>query len=307
MSGAYMKKLNLIFSLAFLVHFSFMSYDTLFPSLPVIEVYKTKLSDIEFPVVFKLCLADVGNESAARRYVEQGYKDVDHFFAGQNLYNESMFGWTGFAKNSSTPLGSVESEISFMALRHDKYTLIVGLLRNISFNWSKVIARIYVTQVGRSYMNSKTILSNDIKWNSVPLYPSCQVLDILKYVNCTHSTPMNIAFNMNQLQSYGVSIFLEERNKVGWRTSQYNSLSYTGPLIHIKNLEKGRLLKTIVRFSQTIDSEKDPKKQCSNYPTEEYESYDQCDQSSASNIIYNDLNVVPFWIVGNSDVTKLHM
>ena len=111
-----MKKLNLIFSLAFLVHFSFMSYDTLFPSLPVIEVYKTKLSDIEFPVVFKLCLADVGNVSAARRYEEQGYKDVDHFFAGQNLYNESMFGWTGFAKNSSTPLGSVESERSFMSL-----------------------------------------------------------------------------------------------------------------------------------------------------------------------------------------------
>ena len=109
MSGAYIKKLNLIFSLAFLVHFSFISYDTLFPSLPVLEVYKTKLSDIEFPIVFKLCMTDVGVR-ANTRYEDVGYEDVDDFFLGESKYNETIYGWSGFTEYNE-PLGSVEGII----------------------------------------------------------------------------------------------------------------------------------------------------------------------------------------------------
>ena len=107
MSRAYMKALNIIFSIVFLFHFLNMAYETLNPSLPVIEVYKKDLSQLEFPIVFKLCMTDVDQVRANTRYEDVGYEDVDDFFLGESKYNETIYGWSGFTEYNE-PLGSVE-------------------------------------------------------------------------------------------------------------------------------------------------------------------------------------------------------
>ena len=106
MSGHYINFFNVIFSIIFFVHFLSISYDTIHPSLPVIEVYKAKLSDIEFPLVFKLCLANI--DDPTERYEAVGYSDVDTFFTGTNKYNETLHGWGGFEENSTESIASVE-------------------------------------------------------------------------------------------------------------------------------------------------------------------------------------------------------
>ena len=122
MSGNYINILNIIFSLIFFVHFLSISIQNINPSLPLIEVYKTKLSEIEFPLV-KLCLSEIKNPE--KRYEAHGYEDVDLFFMGLNQYNHTLFGWRGFQEDSISS-GSVEH-----------------MLQNVSFNWMDVLRSIY--------------------------------------------------------------------------------------------------------------------------------------------------------------------
>ena len=188
-------------------------------------------------------------------------------------------------------------------MKTQSVTCNLDIVRNVSFNWKNVINKIVITQHGDYSSNFETVLPQHIDWKLVQLYPSCQVLDLIKYVN-NSKAPINIVFSFNKLKNIGISIFLEERNKILSRTSKLNSLSYSGPLIQTKKQLKN--IKSIVRITQNIDSEKDQKKNCVNYPTEEYESYDHCDNTKVRNKIQNEFGLTPFWITDDYDsVTNL--
>ena len=101
------KIINFIFSVSFIVHLSYLSFNIINPLYPVIEEYQTKLEDIEFPIVFKICLSDAGdNASVTERYEAVGYGDVDLFFAGDNkyddMYGDKIYGWSGFYDNETS-------------------------------------------------------------------------------------------------------------------------------------------------------------------------------------------------------------
>ena len=250
----------------------------------MIEVYKTKLSEIEFPLV-KLCLSEI--ENPEKRYEAHGYEDVDSFFMGLNQYNHTLFGWRGFQEDSISS-GSVEY-----------------MLQNVSFNWMDVLKSIYFVEFGYLYSDYKVILPQAVDWNPVPLYPSCQVLDLMKYVNNTKA-PINVIFIFNNVKNLGVSVYFEERNKIISRSSKKNSMAYRGPLIRNKNLEELRIFKYFISITQNIDSDKDTKKDCVNYPTEEFESFDHCDKSAIRSKMQNEFGVTPFWITDDfNNVTDI--
>ena len=48
------------------------------------------LADIEFPVVFKICVIPGFNEKALHN---AGYNDTFYYFLGQSAFNKSMYGW----------------------------------------------------------------------------------------------------------------------------------------------------------------------------------------------------------------------
>ena len=58
-----------------------------------------KTGDINFPVVFQLCMAEL--KSKGDKYQRFGYKDEEHMYLGQSLYNKSVFGWAGHRNNGS--------------------------------------------------------------------------------------------------------------------------------------------------------------------------------------------------------------
>ena len=96
---------NFIFSLIFIVHVILIGYQALYPEIPDIIVYNKDLSDIDFPVVFKICLFEHENKSG--RFEKVGYDSLSSFFHGQSKYNQTNVGWAGHTENGST-LGSVE-------------------------------------------------------------------------------------------------------------------------------------------------------------------------------------------------------
>ena len=80
----------------------------LYPNLPDIRIYKTDLKDIDFPLVFKLCVMEKHNSTA--RYTNVGYEDSFDFFKGVSMYNKSLYGWRGHHQNGST-IARVEGKI----------------------------------------------------------------------------------------------------------------------------------------------------------------------------------------------------
>ena len=66
-------------------------------------------------------------------------------------------------------------------------------------------------------------------------------------------------------------------------------------------------MKVLLKLSQNIDSERDHKKRCKNYPNNEFVSYLECDQIYFRKLTNNAKPaLMPFWITSNySEVTKL--
>ena len=103
-----MNKLNILYSIFFiisLVHITIICYQSAYPEVPEIVVYKKELSDMEFPLLFKICLFDLEETD---KYTALGYMNVDDYFYGKNKYNSSIRGWAGHNENGSTIFMTVD-------------------------------------------------------------------------------------------------------------------------------------------------------------------------------------------------------
>ena len=102
----------------------------------------------------------------------------------------------------------------------------------------------------------------------------------------------------------GVSLHLEERNRVLKRTLKSNLLAYMGPKLKIDNPIVGKLVSAMMSVTQIISTEKDKEAKCTNYPNETFGSYSECDEI----FLYKKLKkigIIPFWATNNlSIVTK---
>ena len=73
------------------------------------------------------------------------------------------------------------------------------------------------------------------------------------------------------------------------------------------NLTEGGVsyLEFVSTISQTIDTEFDQENNCKNYPTENYESFRDCDDEFVKKEVTK-TGLIPFWVTKNySSVTKL--
>ena len=111
MTDIYKKIVTLSFTTASLIHISWLVYLMINPPLPDIEMYKTSLSDVDFPIVMKICLYDIKNSSD--RYEGVGYKDARGLFTGKSRFNESQFGWRGFNKDGK-PMATVTGDVEWI-------------------------------------------------------------------------------------------------------------------------------------------------------------------------------------------------
>ena len=173
------------------------------------------------------------------------------------------------------------------------------MLNNVSFDWNGLINSIYInpSKEGHHHENIE-INSSHIDWKSVPLYPACQVLDFQKYLD-SRDNPLLITFDFNPIPNIGIKIYLEEKNKIHHRTMKQNALSYFGPELKNINLEKIKYIKAIIKIVQRENLENYDKKQCKNYPADNFETYNDCDKVYMKKIIKNKFNITPFWMAEN--------
>ena len=96
--------LNKIFLLACLAHLMFMAYYLAYPERPAIEVYRKNIKQIEFPILFRVCVDEIDNISS--RFQKAGYTHYWYLFYGKSMHLNRTYGWNSHTKNGST-VGSV--------------------------------------------------------------------------------------------------------------------------------------------------------------------------------------------------------
>ena len=78
--------------LAFLTQISILIYDMINPTRTLTATQKVDFADIEFPLVFKVCIKPGYNETELRKL---GYRNSLAYLAGMSMFNKSTFGWAG--------------------------------------------------------------------------------------------------------------------------------------------------------------------------------------------------------------------
>ena len=152
----------------------------------------------------------------------------------------------------------------------------IDVLDAISFNWTEIVAGISV-YTGK--LNQYDLNAEDIKWNKIPQFPACQILDVMEYfMEYKDENMWQMYIYLNQVPGVGVSIFFEEKNKVLSRRLKTNMLSYVGPSFHYNDLSLPQSKKGIFSFHQNIYSEKEENKHCKNYPFNGFTSFGDCEK-----------------------------
>ena len=88
--------INILCILAFLVQISLITYGYLVPDKTHTFSYKQDLHQMEFPVLFKICVVPGFNDSQLKK---EGYVGATGYFRGESRFNTSHFGWGGHYEN----------------------------------------------------------------------------------------------------------------------------------------------------------------------------------------------------------------
>ena len=171
------------------------------------------------------------------------------------------------------------------------------MLRNISTQFSPFLSGILFYSRNKSvYSTKEKNLLKSFTWDLIPMYPMCQYVDFHDYVDMDVLTPLQLQIEFNKVENSSVTVDLlpEERLTRMRRTLKSKRTKFIGPpmSLPLKNTIKSKYFITI---SQTIHSERDTAKPCRNYPTEEYESYEECDRLFVYKKMIEKYNMVPFW------------
>ena len=103
--------LNSCCLIAFLVQIAFITYENIKPEHPVTETYRQDLNEMEFPVIFKVCVIPGFDASAMKR---EGYSGATGFVDGKNLFNDSVLGWGGHVEDVGKPKSSNGNNIFYI-------------------------------------------------------------------------------------------------------------------------------------------------------------------------------------------------
>ena len=239
------------------------------PDETVPKTTRTGLGDIDFPVVFKICMNPSFNDT------ELENDNMFYYFLGQSRFNNRSYGWSGHTEE-----GGVFSNASDIQDR-------------IFLNYTSAIL---FTQL---LVGSNLTLIPPSRFKLLkPNYPNnCLTLDIsmfLKYGD--NVTGLNIIFDQSATFAAKTEVHIEDRLQTMSRYYIASKLKTQGANIYIRDMEMEEgLSKTyMLTFTQNIFSEEDRDHNCVNYPTENYDTFEDCDSQYLDKLLQQD-SLYPAW------------
>ena len=174
------------------------------------------------------------------------------------------------------------------------------MLTNVTERWDHVIHKVTVFSANETWLtpNKEIVFGPDIQ------YPFCHTLDPFQYFDVNTTSKLNIW--IKKMHKLGIEIFLEDKNLKTARALKSTRFSYSGTEIKNQDLYDTKNIYFMIEFSQTLNTPLNLKKPCQNYPSEEFESYEECDFKFVRESVKNQRNFTPFWATQSLlDVTKL--
>ena len=265
-----------VLTLVCVVHVIYIGYNNIYPDIPSVRVFKIDLNEILFPISFKICVEDIRENQT--RFAELGYLSEWHYFRGQSKYDDKKIGWNGHTENGST-LGSVQEILSIASL-----------------DWKNILLALKVsTKNGGEHV----LWTKDFKWSRAD-YRGCKLINLNHYFDMSKIVPQSIRFEFAQQDNRIVSVKMQDFKKATLRALNSNHFDYIGPPIQMNDLISPSIMTYALKISNFVDLEKDPGKKCVNYPTKDFESYQDCDEDFVHQEIHRTYGIMPFWASRNA-------
>ena len=178
-----------------------------------------------------------------------------------------------------------------------RFLSLIGILKNISFDWNDIIFDIEVY-----YQLSSLLVVNgsDLNFSRVPSFPNCKTIDILELIpKC--DAPTQIFVQLKGIKNLGVDLYMLDRHVASKRSLKSELLAYDGPtLTNPKLISVAKLEKHILKITQTKDLAEDESNGCQDYPNEKYQTFSDCDMQFVHEQMLDE-GVMPFWATDNLD------
>ena len=178
---------------------------------------KNDLNEIEFPVLFKVCVTPAFR---MEKILESGYSDLFFYFLGKSKFGNN-YGWAGHTSNGS------------------QYSTPASILRDAVVDIKEVLNHIRLKFRGREDLRFYTKTSKRYVTATLrrPNYPSnCYDVDISNLTRGKLQGFYQIQFNFHPVQGYKVAIILEDINRALSRTYKYNKFGTSGFRILMSDL-----------------------------------------------------------------------
>ena len=266
-------------SVAFIVQISASVYHQLAPEKTVAETLTTDLENIDFPAAFKVCIKPSFNDTELSRV---GYYSPYYYFTGKskfemNITGQGNYGWAGHRED-----GGVFSNASDVQNRifQDYHSVIRGI--------------VYTTS--RVHFGSIPISSLQLR---KPNYPNnCLILDVTKHLKPKERLKsLGITFRSDKFAT-DVDVIIEDQLTLIDRSLMYSTRKQP---INYDSLYKNLTKQYLVSFEQNVFLDAD-KTECVNYPTDKFESYNDCDQQYMNRLLQKEY-IYPAWATAK-DLSK---
>ena len=185
------------------------------------------------------------------------------------------------------------------------------MIRATNVNWSNVIDFIGTESIVK-------VKAEDLSLPRIQHMSKCTIFDVKKtFNNRSNSEDIFLEIKYKQFKSgkkikltifrkvegYGISIFVLDRSRKVSRTLNTEFQSYSGADIKLADTNVSMIKKYVLNFKQKHCSPE--VRNCVDYPSEKYESYEECDKEFVKQKT-KEIGVVPFWATDNyGEVTTI--
>ena len=121
-------------------------------------------------------------------------------------------------------------------------------------NWSELVSIVKIEKRPASWYHTYKIEGNQIKWKTTPLYPDCQLLDLIDSLGYNFTeTPHSIQLYLTERNNTALYVYVVEKERAPRkRHLKRNFLAYSGPKIENHDLSKTKAVRVILGLSQFI-------------------------------------------------------
>ena len=237
---------------AFIIQFGIVLNGFIYPSMTNTVVHENNLQELDFPLVFKICVQPAFNLTALE---EAGY-DTKYgsfrYFVGRSKYNRSVYGWAGHT-NTSGVVASVEEILSRVSLHTQE----------------SVLSKVKVFS-----MTNEVILINirEHFHNERANYPqNCFTLDLTNNTEIKKKGIKHLFIYFKSQINSSVKLNAIGANLACNRNIKTHKFFSSDPMKIDKLNEFTK--RYVVVINKHVLMEEDPTNQCMNYPYSSFESF----------------------------------